>query len=138
MKRFEHHPITRDGMVDGAKRLKFPRLKSESRIKNILRALFLAIGFKIRELPQMCVHNSKRTLLNEKFSIALNDEGNKMSRGRRFALAKIRQFFCEALLQRDAEFFHRTNQTLRIARRANERAEFHQRLVEKGTGIIFT
>ena len=77
----------------------------------------------------MRVHNSGRTLPDEKFSIALNDEGKKCSRRCRFALAKVRQFFHAVFLERDAEFFHRTNQALRIARRADQRAEFHQGLV---------
>ena len=51
MKRFQRHPITRDGMFDGAKRLKFRRLEIESRIKNFLRAPFFRHWFQNSEIP---------------------------------------------------------------------------------------
>ncbi len=98
--------------------------------------LWSAIDFKIRKFPQMRVHNSGRPLLNEKFSVALDDEGKKRravaaSRLPRFGNSSDAVFF-----ERDAEFFDRTNQALRIARRANQRAEFHQRLVEMGAEFV--
>jgi len=62
----------------------------------------------------------------------LDDERNKMSRRGRFALAEVWQFFCAIFLVSDAEYLHRTKQALRIARRADQRAEFHQRLVKCG------
>ena len=87
---------------------------------------FCAGDFDVGKFPQMRVHHTRRSLLEEKLAIALDGEREEMPRRGRLALAEIRQFVHAALLERHAEFFHRTNQALRIARRADERAEFHQ------------
>ena len=91
-----------------------------------LTSFCLAIDFKIRKLPQMRVHNSSWTLPDEKFSVAFDDEGEKC---RAVAVSRLPRFGNSSdaiFLESDAKFFDRTNQALRISRRANQRAEFHQ------------
>src|SRR5271155_2078677 len=92
MKCFQRDSIARDGMFHRAKRLKFCRLEIESRIKDFPRVLFFATGFKIWKFPKLRVHNSRWSLLNEKFSVPLNDEGKKRSSCRCLAFTEVWQF----------------------------------------------
>ncbi len=69
------------------------------------------------------------------FPLRSMTKAKNVSRCRCCAFAEVWQFFHAVFLERDAKFFYRTNQALRISRRANQRAKFHQRLIEMRTGI---
>jgi hypothetical protein len=86
--------------------------------------------FDIREFPQMRVDNSGGPLADKKFPVSLDDERNKSSSGCLLTLSQIRQFLHAFLPERDAQFFYGTNPAPRIARRADQSAEFHERLIE--------
>ena len=79
----------------------------------------------------MRVHDSGRPLADKKMSVSLDDKGDKAPGRGGFAFAEVWQFFDAVFPEGDAEFFDRANPALRISRRANQRAEFHQRLVQK-------
>ena len=78
----------------------------------------------------MRVDDAGGPLPDEKFSVALDDEGNEAACGDGGAFAQIGQFPDAVLTKGDAKFFYRANRALRLARRANQGAEFHQRLVQ--------
>jgi len=80
----------------------------------------------------MRVHDSGGPLADEEFFISPDDKCDKPPRGCCFALGEIRQFLNAVFPECDAKFSHRTNTALRIARRANQRAKFHERLVQGG------
>ena len=82
----------------------------------------------------MCIHDSSRTLAHQKFFLVFDDESDEASCRSRVAFAEIWQFFRAVFLECDAKFLHRAKQALRIARRANECTQFHQRLVEVRAG----
>ena len=94
---------------------------------------WVCMNFHIREFPQVRVHHSGGPLPDKKFSVALDDERNETARRGGGALAEIRQFPDAVFAKRDAEFFYRANPALRIARRANQCAKFHEGLVEVST-----
>ena len=72
------------------------------------------------------------------FPLRSTTNATKPPRGCRLAFAEVGQFLHAIFPEGDAKFFHRTNPALRIARRANQRAEFHQRLVQMRAGIVLT
>ena len=89
------------------------------------------MDFRIREFPQVRIDGSGRTLPDKETSASLDYKGSEMSRRGGFPFAQIRQFPDAVFTKRDAELFHRANFAPRISRRTNQRAKFHQRLVEK-------
>ena len=88
----------------------------------------------IREFPEVRVHNSVRSLANEKFAVALDDKSEEAAGGRTFAFPNVGELLLQIPFSRNAESGHGTGVAPRRARLANERAEFHEGLVEVGTG----
>ena len=80
----------------------------------------------------MRVHDSGGPLAHEKAPVPLDDEGDKATGRGGFAFAEVGQFGDAVFPEGDAEFFDRANPALRISRRADQRAEFHQGLVKCG------
>jgi len=78
----------------------------------------------------MGIHNADWALPNQKVPILLNDEGDKAARRRGFALSDVGQLLNSIFPKSNAECLGRTIPALRIARRAQQCAEFHQRLIE--------
>ena len=95
------------------------------------------MDFRIREFPQVRVDDPVGPLPDQETSVSLNHKGNEMSRRGGCPFAKVRQFSDAAFAKRDAELFCRANCAPRISRRANQRAEFHKRLVEVGAIRIY-
>ena len=87
-------------------------------------------NFNVWKFPQMCVHDTGGPLPDQKTTVSLNDKGSKVAGRRCRAFAEVGQF-CDAIFaEGDAEFSDRANPALRIARRADQRAEFHEGLVQ--------
>lgn len=79
----------------------------------------------------MRVDDSGGALADEKFAIAFDDEGEETAFGGGFAFAEIGELVLEIFFVRDAEFLDGAGGAVRGTRCADERAEFHQRLVQK-------
>ena len=88
-------------------------------------------NFDVWEFPQMRVDDSGRSLTDEESAISLGDERDEMPVGRFYPFTEIRQFFNAIFAEGNAEFSDRTNLALRLARRAYQRSEFHEGLVQK-------
>lgn len=82
----------------------------------------------------MRVHHCVRSLANEKLSVALDDVGGEAVGGDGNSFAKVGELLLQVLFSRDTEFIYGTAAALRRAWRADERAEFHEGLVEMGAG----
>jgi hypothetical protein len=85
--------------------------------------------FHIRKFPQMGVHNAGRPLADEKTPIPSDHHGDKVAGCGGFAFAEVGQFVHAIFPEGDAKLFYRANPALRISRRANQCAEFHQGLI---------
>jgi hypothetical protein len=92
--------------------------------------------FEVRKFPELCIHHGHRALPHEEFARTFHDECDEAAFCGGNAFAEIGKFFLSVPVERDAEFLNRANLTLRRARRADERAKFHQGLVEAGAGIL--
>jgi hypothetical protein len=121
-------------MFHRAKRLNFRRFNFDNTFVNFFYVRFGIAGFHIREFPQVRVDGSGRTLPDQEASVSLNHKGNETSRGGGLAFAQVWKFPDAALSKRDAELVYLANFAPRISRRANQRAEFHEGLVEAGAG----
>jgi hypothetical protein len=128
-KGFQRDTVAGDGMFDGLQRRNFGSGQPEFSFKDFFHTGLAAVGFHIGEFPEMGVDDASGALSHEEFSIAFDDEGHEVARSGLLAFAEVRQFIGAAFAKGDAEFFHRADQALRIARGANERAEFHEGLV---------
>ena len=90
--------------------------------------------FNVREFPQMRIHNTGAALLDEKTPVPLDNKRDKMPRRSRRTSAEVGQFFYAIFAKGNAEYFNRANLALWIAWRAYQCTQFHERLVEMGTG----
>ena len=89
-------------------------------------------NFDIRKFPQDARSRLRRAAGGQE-NLPVSLERQRQQTGARWWSRVCRRFgnsFSAIFPERDAEFFHRANPALRIARRANQRAEFHQRLVQ--------
>src|ERR1043165_513243 len=97
---------------------------------NALRPGLPRANLDVGEFPQVGVHDAGGALADEKLSAAFDHEGDEISSGCRFAFAPPRKFFLPTAATRDAEAIDGTPLAARRARRADERAEFHEGLIE--------
>ena len=74
---------------------------------------------------------SSGPLADQKMPVSFDDKGDKVAGGGGGAFAEVGQFVNAIFLEGDAEFFDRANRALRISRRADQRAEFHEGLVQR-------
>lgn len=91
-------------------------------------------GFEIREFPEVRVDHASRPLAHEESPVAFDDEGEEAAGDGGRRLSEVGELVLQIQFSRDTEFVHRAGIALRRARRTNERAEFHKRLVEMGAG----
>ena len=77
----------------------------------------------------MGVDHAGGPLTNEKFSVVFNDESGELPGGGGLTIAQVGEFRGAIFLAGNADGFHRAKGALRIARGADERAQFHQGLV---------
>ena len=124
------NPVTSDGVFDLAQRFAV-RSNLEKVLQRSRRSAALPGDFEIRKLPQTRVHDASGSLRHEELSIALYDESVELAAGRSGAPAEVRQFIHAAVTVRGAVGAHGAEEALRILRRANGRAEFHEGLVQR-------
>ena len=133
-KRLHRNSIPCDRVFNGAKRFRILRRKSKQPLHGSRLVHWLTIQLHIRKLPKMRIHHACWSLPHQKLSAILDHKRRKPSRRRRWPLVQIREFIHAIILKCKTMFCDRTNQTLRLARRANQRTQFHQRLVEVRAG----
>src|SRR6185436_19569772 len=83
----------------------------------------------------MAVDDSVRALADEKFAVVLEDKSDESASGSFGAFAEIRQLLLQFQFSSDAKFAHGTSLALRRAWKANERTQFHERLVKVGAAV---
>jgi hypothetical protein len=86
--------------------------------------------FEIGKLPQAGVDDAGWALRHEEFPVTLDDERVKLAARHGGALAEIRQLRFPAGAARGAVGADGAKQALRVLRRADGCAEFHERLVQ--------
>ena len=82
----------------------------------------------------MGVYHAGGSLADEEEAASLRDERNESAWGGADALAEAGELMNPALLISDTVFRDRTNAASGLSWRADERAEFHEGLVELGAG----
>ena len=85
----------------------------------------------------MRIDDSRRPLPDQKTSVLFGDKGYKTAGRGGLAFAEVGQLIDAIFPEGNTKLFNRANPALRISWRTNQRAEFHQRLVQKGTSIRF-
>src|SRR6266571_1540474 len=132
--RRQHDAVAGDGMFDCGKGADFGETKSRAVCRRkALRPGLPPADFKAGEFPQVRVHDAGGPLANEKPSAALDHESDEASGRCRCAPANLWKFFLPTAVSRDAEVIDGAKLAARQARRADERAEFHEGLVEART-----
>ena len=126
VKNLQRDAITGDGMFHRAKRPGITGFEAEI----IYGRRDACRYFHIRKFPKLCVDDSGGPLADKETSVSLHHKGNKTFRGGGFSPAQVRQFPDAAFAKRDAKPFYRADFALRISRGADERAKFHEGLVE--------
>src|SRR5208282_4723156 len=133
----QRYAVTRDGMFHRAKRFNSRSLDAQSIFCREFRIKLSVENFNVRKFPKMRVHNAGGALADKKTPVSLCHKGYKVARCGGLTFPKVRQRIHAIFLEGDAEFFNRAKQALRIPRRANQSAEFHEGLVEEGAIRIF-
>src|ERR1700690_3845772 len=90
--------------------------------------------FQVGEFPEVRVQDAGRSLAHEEETAFLGDKSNESARRGENAPAGAGQLMNTALPLGGAVFRYRADAAFGLARRADESAEFHERLVELGTG----
>ena len=87
--------------------------------------------FDVREFPEVRVHHAFRALADKEFAVALDDKGDEAARGGGVCVCRGWGVdSCKFCFRATQSLLHGAGGALRRARRADERAEFHEGLVE--------
>lgn len=111
------NPVARDGMPHGMEGRK-------------IGTAFGLCDLNIRKFPKVCVHNARRPLAYEKSRTFFRDECSEAPMRDRRTRRQSRKVLDAPFAQRDTMRRHRASIAARLLRSANQRAQFHQRLVE--------
>ena len=95
-----------------------------------LRQRLAGFDFAAGKFPQAAEPSAEGPLRDEQAAILANHGGGHIEVGQGLALRFERQLILQVALFRRAVFCQRAHVALGIARRADQRAEFHQRFVE--------
>ena len=131
-KGFERNAVAGDGMFDYAERLGGCKSEAEAASGGARIARVLRSDFNIQEFPEVGVDATRRALADEKLAVALDDESDEVALSSSGAFAEIGKSLLQIVFSREAQFIHGANVASRRARCADERAEFHQGLVQMG------
>jgi hypothetical protein len=129
----ESDAIAGDGVFDGACSFDGFRTKTESALGNFVNVDF-AVGLNIWEFPEMRVDDAGRSLANEVARVSLDDESEKTSRRGGSAAGNIWEQVDDAFAMREAIGYERAVGTARLFGCADESPQFHEGLIEMGTG----
>ena len=117
-------------MFDRGKRFKRPGPHSQGTASRSFEISIIGRQFQVGEFPQMGVHHAGGSLANEEEAAPLRNERNEPAPCSGDAPAEAGQLTNTALSASDAVFRDGTNAAPGLSGRADERAQFHQRLVE--------
>ena len=96
-----------------------------------------AVEFDVGKFPEVCVDYAGGSLADEKLAAIFYDERGEAAGGGGGALVEIGKFVDALVLKRETMARDGTTLAFWVARGANERAEFHEGLVEVGAGGEF-
>ncbi len=129
--RRQRDAVAGDGMFDYGEGFDLGEMKSRSVCRhNALGPGVPRADFDVGEFPQVRVHDAGGPLANEKPAAALDHESDEAPGGCRFAPANLWKFGLPTAVTRDAEAIDGAQLAARRAWRADERAEFHEGLIE--------
>ena len=131
---FEGNSITGDGMLHRGQWLERSGPGVEQGAGDGFEIVGAAFHFGIGEFPQMRVEDPDWSLAHEPFAIALRDEGHESSESNGSAPGNVRKRLDAVGGASNTVAADRALFATRVSRRANQRAEFHERLVQCGTG----
>ena len=119
-------------MVDGAERLQRCLAKREVGLGQVGRLDGRIVRLPVWEFPKTGIHSAAWPALHEHLPAPNDDEADEPPLGRRHPLGQGRDGFDFVFLAGEATAFQRAVAAKRVARRADQRAQFHHRLVEGG------
>ncbi len=138
-KDFQRNSVACNRMLDRAEGFEHPRLHAKCAPRGRLQIRLIASGFQLNvwKLPQLSIYEPFRSLAHKHARALLRNESNEASLRDTGTFASVRQFM-HALFSMGATMLgHRANTALRILWQANERAKFHERLVQVGAHLEF-
>lgn len=94
----------------------------------------LAVYFQVWKFPEMGIHHARRPAANEESAAMFHHEGGDATRDGAGPPSAPGKFIDSSLPKRLAMARQRARRAVRSARRANQRPQLHQRLIEMGTG----
>ena len=132
---FEDNAVPGDGVFDGGEFFEGGNFQAEFASGKALQVRAGGGGFEVGKFPKVGVDDAGGALSDEEFAAMLDYERHKASGGGGGPLAEVGELLDAAGAKSDAIRAYRAEQTGRLARSADERAEFHEGLVEGGTGL---
>src|ERR1035437_453848 len=121
-------------MFDRAKQINRLRPRSQRAAGCPLEVVIVGSQFQVGEFPEVRVHLASGSLADEEATAFLRDKRNESARRGADRPAAAGQFKYAALLISGAMLRDRTDAAPGFPGCADERAEFHERLVEMGAG----
>jgi hypothetical protein len=129
VKDVESDAVAGDCVFDGAGWFERDGVKAEGGFGDFGGVGF-AVDFDVWEFPQVRVDDAGGSLANEKARVLVDDKGEETPRSGGRAAGAVREQMDDPFAAGDATGADRTVGAARVFGSANERAEFHERLVE--------
>lgn len=131
-KDLEGDAVTGNRVPDGAKGFQGGGAAAEGSQCRSFEAGLTGRHFNVWELPQVRIYHSGRPLANQETSLLEDDKGREAPRAGLRPARRLREFPDAALTPGEAMLRDRADHTAGLARSADDRAQFHKRLVEVG------
>ena len=126
----QRDPVTRDRVPDLLERFDGGRARAQQISRQLSQFARPPADFDVGKFPKPGVDHTGRALADQKVAVPGHNEGGKMAGCRGDSFSQIRQPVRPPLAKGDAVSAHRANTTLRLARKADNCAQFHQRLIQ--------
>lgn len=130
------NPVARNRVLDGAERANVAREETEASSGGGFEGRLIPIQFNVWKFPKVRVDDSSGSLTDEHTTIVPCHERGEPSFGRAGASAEIGKLGGLAGFECHAKARDGTFSALGLARRADQRAEFHEGLVELRAGLL--
>jgi len=127
----EGDAVAGNGVFDRAELLEGHRKEAEGGFGDFVDG-GVAIDFDIWKFPEVCIDDAGWSLTNKEARVSFNNECEETPRSGRCAAGDFRQQMDDAFAIGDAVGFERAIGAARVFGSTNERAEFHEGLVEVG------
>lgn len=132
----ERDAVARDGMSDGAQWFNCAGRSAQNAAARRLQVRAIVGAFCVGEFPKVRIDDTRRTLVDEKPPAAFGDEGDESAGSCGDTISRGWQFPDGTPPKGKAARRDRTAVALRLFGRANDRAEFHEGLVERGAAAV--